>query len=115
MTPADPTNHNNGRLKPRILIHYAQGRYIVGVPAPAGTYALGAERRLVDAVRLVIDTDWAFSTDELAEAFGVDRADMRAIIATLAAQGRCYSWGGLWRPGVLTFRGRRGNSGGEDA
>ncbi len=102
-------------LKPRILIHYAQGRYIVGVPAPAGTYALGAERRLVDAVRLVIDTDWAFSTDELAEAFGVDRADMRAVIATLAAQGRCHSWGGLWRPGVLTFRGRRGNSGGEDA
>ena len=101
-------------LKPRILIHYAQGRYIVGVPAPAGTYALGAERRLADAVRLVIDTDWAFSTDELAEAFGVDRADMRAVIATLAAQGRCYSWGGLWRPGVLTFRGRRGNSGGEE-
>ena len=77
----------------------------------AGRRCLGVGRG-VDLVAQVIREDCGFTTAELVALLG---PVARTHIATLAAQGRCHSWGGLWRPGALTFRGRRGNGGGEDA
>ena len=111
MTPTDPRNYNNGGTK----LHFSTEPHPQGtavyLSTLTGRRCLGVGRG-VDLVGKVIAEGCGFTTAELVALLG---PATRAHIATLAAQGRCHSWGGLWRPGALTFRGRRGNSGGEDA
>lgn len=110
MTPPDPRNYNNGSTK----LHFFTEPHPQGTAVYLSTltgHRCLAVGRGVDLVAQVIREDCGFTTAELVALLG---PVTRTHIATLAAQGRCYSWGGLWRPGVLTFRGRRGNGGGED-
>lgn len=110
MTPPDPRNYNNGGTKLHFFTEPHPQGTAVYLSTLTGRRCLGVGRG-VDLVAQVIREDCGFTTAELVALLG---PVARTHIATLAAQGRCYSWGGLWRPGVLTFRRGRGNGGGED-
>ena len=111
MTPPDPRNYKNGGTKLHFFTEPHPQGTAVYLSTLAGRRCLGVGRG-VDLVAQVIREDCGFTTAELVALLG---PVARTHIATLAAQGRCHSWGGLWRPGALTFRRGRGNSGGEDA
>jgi len=110
MTPPDPRNYNNGGLRLHFFTEPHPQGTAVYLSTLTGRRCLGVGRG-ADLVAQVIREGCGFTTTELVALLG---PATRTHLATLAAQGRCHSWGGLWRPGALTFRGRRGNSGGEE-
>lgn len=110
MTPPDPRNYNNGGLRLHFFTEpHSQGTAVY-LSTLTGRRCLGVGRG-VDLVAQVIAENCGFTTAELVALLG---PATRAHIATLAAQARIHSWGGLWRPGRLTARRGRGRQGGED-